>query len=282
MRYYRRFSMILLPLAGGFTGFLLGWVVFRGGVDPTPLTKGEQKNSELRSSLEKLRVDNTAPQADAQEAQVLPQGRSQPVPVQKYESSMDDLKELAVLRETLASANRSIAEHQAHAMRLQTELDQAREDHKRLAAMESELTEQLESSRRFAVAHEAALKKKTEQLALLETSTNPLREEAHAARQKVERHLQASAQMQEIFRRREAYLTALTNRYQEITEQFRAFASVLENRSGPVGTPSAGVSLAGPELARIRNTIAMAEEELRQLNSLNARALQIQKTLTAK
>jgi hypothetical protein len=77
-------------------------------------------------------------------------------------------------------------------------------------------------------------------------------------------------------------LNSLLSRYKEVTEQYRAFASILENRRGPEGTPGANISIAGPELSRIQNTLTLAEEDLRQLNALNAQALRIQKKLPIK
>ena len=60
------------------------------------------------------------------------------------------------------------------------------------------------------------------------------------------------------------------------TEQYRSMSGVLQAQR--TDAPAAGSA----DLARIQDSIAMAEEDLRQLNNLNAQALLIQKKMAAK
>ena len=131
-------------------------------------------------------------------------------------------------------------------------------------------------------AKDTELTEKNGQLAQLETANRKLSADSSAAGQKASQTLKYSDELQEIYRRREAALHTLIDRYKDVTEQYRAFASVLENRRGPEGTAGNGIATAGPELGRIQNTISMAEEDLRQLNTLNAQAIRVQKKLSGK
>jgi chromosome segregation ATPase len=282
MKHSRALSTVLLPVAAGLVGFLLAWLAFRSVDNTGRLAQLENENRELKATVETLRSGGVGPPDEPAGARSSREGRALRAPRSNAPALPDNLEELRTLRENLAAANQSNAEWQSRATQLQTDLDQLRESQKRFAAIESGLNEQLASANRLAAARETELNQKSEQLAELQASNRQLRDDIAAAGQKAAQQVQSSAQLDEIFRRRESYLNTLVSRYREVTEQFRAFASVLENRSGPEGTPSPGISVAGPELSRIRSTIAMAEEDLRQLNALNAQAQQIQKKLSKK
>ena len=276
--------MILLPLAAGMAGFWLGRTTVRGSEDHSRLLRLQHENSALKETLEKLRSAssattlNPAP-GNARDSRV---GPSQRAPVTGEPPYPDDSNVVRALRDSLAAANQSAAEWKERVAQVQTQLDLLKDDQKRLTAIESDLATQLASSKRLLDAQETELTRKTEQFAALEAANKKLRAETGAVGQKAAQLMQIAGELQEIYRRRESYLSTLMNRYREVTEQYRAFASVLENRRGPEGTPGTAISTAGPELARIQNSIAMAEEDLRQLNTLNAQALRIQKKLPLK
>jgi DNA repair exonuclease SbcCD ATPase subunit len=265
----------------GVAGFWLGRTRHPGS-NSELVAQLTEENRALKSAIEKLRSSpNEQPQpADIRDT---PKGgHAPPVPHGKESNHVDDSEALRGLRESLAATHRTIEELQSHATELSTQLDQAQQEQKRLAAIESDLTEQLAAAKRLAETKDTELDRKNNQLAQSEAANKKLRDDATASTSKSSQVLQASNELQELYRRRESYLHTLIGRYREITEQYRAFTSVLENRRGPEGTPGGSVSFAGPELARIQTSITMAEEDLRQLNTLNAQAQQIQKKLTTK
>jgi chromosome segregation ATPase len=271
---------ILLAVIAGSAGFWLGRGTSRGGAEIDRLAHLEKENVELRSMLDKLSRDSASEAgADRSPATNEP---NQKAPLRRAPVQSVDVEMLLTLREGLTSANRSIEEWRTKSVQLQTELDQAREEQKRLAMIESSLNEQLAATRRVAEAKETELANRNERLVALEAANKRATTDAGAAEQKSKELLKASDELQEIYRRRESYLNSLLSRYKEVTEQYRAFASILENRRGPEGTPGANISIAGPELSRIQNTLTLAEEDLRQLNALNAQALRIQKKLPIK
>jgi hypothetical protein len=131
-------------------------------------------------------------------------------------------------------------------------------------------------------AKESEIGRRNDRVAQLEAENKRLSADVGAAGQKAGEIQKSSDELQAIYRRRESALNVLINRYKDVTEQYRALASVLENRRGPEGSAGTAISIAGPELGRIQNTIALAEEDLRQLNTLNAQALRLQKKLSGK
>ena len=169
-------------------------------------------------------------------------------PLRREPPRTDDTEAVRALRDSLWAANQSIADWQAKTAELQTQLDQLREDQKRQSAIETNLNEQLASSKRLIEAKDTELSGKNGQLAQLETANRKLSADSSAAGQKASQTLKYSDELQEIYRRREAALHTLIDRYKDVTEQYRAFASVLENRRGPEGTAGNGIATAGPEL----------------------------------
>ncbi len=85
------------------------------------------------------------------------------------------------------------------------------------------------------------------------------------------------ADLQELDRRRDAYLTSIARRYHDITSQFRAMSGMLDSSRDPNAS-----ALSGAALTRIQNAISLADDDLRQLNELNAQARQLEKKLAKK
>ncbi len=110
----------------------------------------------------------------------------------------------------------------------------------------------------------------------IEIAYQKLRDQSGADAQKLAQLQQLAAEMREIQQRRETYLSIVLRRYRQITEQYRSLAGVLQDQR--TGTPSAGST----DLARIQDTISLAEEDLRQLSNLDAQALRIQKKMSEK
>lgn len=272
--------MILLPLALASAGFWLGRATYPSGGERARMMQLEAENAELKSSLRNLQAHSAAPDPH-DSTRVVPEPSSKH-PLRREPARTDDTEAVRALRDSLWAANQSIADWQAKTAELQTQLDQLREDQKRQSAIETNLNEQLASSKRLIEAKDTELSEKNGQLAQLETANRKLSADSSAAGQKASQTLKYSDELQEIYRRREAALHTLIDRYKDVTEQYRAFASVLENRRGPEGTAGNGIATAGPELGRIQNTISMAEEDLRQLNTLNAQAIRVQKKLSGK
>jgi hypothetical protein len=83
--------------------------------------------------------------------------------------------------------------------------------------------------------------------------------------------------LQDLDRRREAYLTSIIRRYRDITSQFRAMGSMLDSGRDPNAS-----TLSDAALTRIQNAVSLADDDLRQFSELNARAHELQKKLVEK
>jgi hypothetical protein len=114
-------------------------------------------------------------------------------------------------------------------------------------------------------------------MAQVESANARLKEDAALNSQSAAELRQTATDLEALFRRREMYLNNILRRYHEITEQYRAMSGVLDSRrdreAAPVNTT---------EISRIQNAIALADEDLKQINALNAQASRLEKKLPVK
>lgn len=180
------------------------------------------------------------------------------------------------LQDNLAQANASITALQSQIQDLQAQMQKVTAENKRLTASTDDLNDKLAGAGREAGALEQQLRIKNDRVAQLEAANQRLRNQNGADAAKAAQFAQLSAELQEINRRRETYLNSILRRYKDVTEQYRNLYGILENRR----PESPAVS--GADLSRIQNSVAMAEEDLRQLSGLNAQAARVQKKLSGK
>lgn len=238
------------------------------------LSRLEAENRDLRRhsdalarEMESLRRGAPAPAATGPTA---PQDRRG----ENY-ASLDQARLLIQLREKLAAANTTIQTLQERVQQLEAQVENVTEENKRLAASEADLKEKIGSTGRVLEAVQTELKGKDDRLAQLKTLNDRLRQDSRAANDKLTQMPRIVQDLEELDRRRETYLSNILRRYRDVTEQYRAIASRLEH---PADTAAA----AGAELGRIQNSISMAEEDLRQLLTLNAQAARLHQKLAGR
>ena len=183
-----------------------------------------------------------------------------------------DAQTIRQLNENLATATSTVNRLEERVAQLEGELKTVAEENERRAQSQQDLGEKIGGLNRIIAAMEREAKSRNDRLLQLELANKRLREENTAASRKSVEATNMASELQELFRRREVYLSGILSRYREVTDLFRSFSQTLENRSRQEG---GGGSSA--ELSRIQNSISLAEEDLRQLSSLNAQAMQLQR-----
>lgn len=213
-----------------------------------------------------------------------------------------ELQSAAVAAKSKASANEdqaAIAQRDATIEQLNTEINQAHtsiaglrrqlartreEDQRALAGaneryekMQANWQSRLDALQRELTAVQADLQDARRRITAVEAANAKLRSEntVHAARTAEREQLLAS--LQDLDRRREAYLSSIADRYRDVTNRFRTMSGMLDsNRQQSSG------GFSGAALDLIQNTISLAEDDLRHLNELNAKAFQLQRELAKK
>jgi len=113
------------------------------------------------------------------------------------------------------------------------------------------------------------LKFKAQRLIQVETSEKLLQEKLSKAELAAKRVVVVSKDVEDLNRRREATLLTLERRYRDVTDLYRNFSLSMQTRENP------GQGLQAGDLSRIQTALQQAEEELRQLRSLNARVAEL-------
>jgi len=177
----------------------------------------------------------------------------------------------------IASRNAEVARLQARVSELQTGVENATEENRRLASAAEELKRSLADANQTIETIRAELKSNSGRMAQIESANAKLKEEASTAGQSAVQLKQTASDLEGLFRRREMYLNNILRRYREITEQYRAMSGVLASRRDREAAP-----VGSTEIAHIQNAIALAEEDLKQIDALTAQASRLEKKLPAK
>ncbi len=114
-------------------------------------------------------------------------------------------------------------------------------------------------------------------IAALEQATAKLRGESSAGSAQTAQVGHLVSDLLDLERRRDGYLTSIIRRYSDITNQFRAMSGMLDSTHD-----TSSDACSGAALSRIQDAVSSANDDLDQLNELNARALQLRRKLAKK
>ena len=180
-----------------------------------------------------------------------------------YLKTIDELREqlkeqskaLSAAREVSARAEAAAGAQDAEVKKLRGQIDELRED--------------VQSARRVGEALQAELQAKSDRLVKVETSEKLMTDRLARAESAAAKVAGVSKEIEDINRRREGYLTSLLRRYREVSDLYRNFTLNVQTREAPGGGLQAG------DLSRIQTAFQQAEDDLRQLQALNARMAQL-------
>jgi chromosome segregation ATPase len=180
------------------------------------------------------------------------------------------------LHDSLAQSTAEAARLQAKVTSLDSRVETAAEENRQLSTAVEEGRKNLEDASQTTEALRAQLKAGGARIADLENLNAKLKDETATGRPLSTQTQQTISDLESIFHRREMYLNNILRRYKEITEQYRAMSGVRDGRDREAGP------LSSAEISRIQNSIALAEEDLKQISALNVQAERLQKKLPVK
>jgi chromosome segregation ATPase len=268
----RRWILWIVVLLGAAAAVV--WQVRAAGQQAARVAQLSAENQRLRERVSELTPAAAGP-AGVLAPPPAPESPVTPRPA-RTSANPEDTIALQRLKLSLADANASIARLEARAEDAQAQLRNLSLDNKRLSASEADLKDNLSAANQAVDALQKELKSSRDRVTQVEIAYQKLRDQSSGDGQKITQLQQLSAELQEIHQRREAYLNSILRRYKQITEQYRSMSGVLQAQR--TDAPAAGSA----DLARIQDSISMAEEDLRQLNNLDAQARLIQKKMAAR
>jgi chromosome segregation ATPase len=231
------------------------------------------QNEDLRGELDHLRRAQLPP-AVTPVPPASPRAATPSTPSTGAEALAAAEQQATRMRELLGQSSAEVARLQSRVSELQSGVENATEENRRLAAAAEELKRSLADANQTIETIRAELKSNSGRMAEIESANAKLKEQANASGQSAAQLKQTSSDLEGVFRRREMYLNNILRRYREITEQYRAMSGVLDSRRDREAAP-----VHGTEIGRIQNAIALAEEDLKQIDVLNAQAARLEKKL---
>ncbi len=254
----------LIPILAFALG-AMGWLAWK---KDQVLLSTLQRVARLEGELSKRGVvipaeDTPAPVAAPHPAPPQAAPHRESVDVGKYLAMIDQLRARAAELEKDVQEARLEAEHQREKLSTQTD------DLKRAADQLGDAREAILKQQRISEALDTELKFKAQRLTQSETNEKLLQDRLAKSEQAAKRVVVTSKEVEDLNRRREASLVTLERRYREITDLYRSFSLNLQTRETP------GQGLQAGDLSRIQTALQQAEEELRQLRSLNARVVEL-------
>jgi chromosome segregation ATPase len=178
-----------------------------------------------------------------------------------------------------------LAESHASITDLQTKLSDASDQiaktqasaDERLQKQQADTQAQLDDLQKKLDAALAASDIARQRAAVLEADNTELKTDSTTVNARAADVVKIISGLQDLERRRDVYLTSILRRYRDITDEFRAMSSIMDTSHDPGSSACSGAAL-----SRIQSAVTSAEDDMRQMNELNARSQKLQKQLLKK
>ena len=248
-------------LAGGFAlglGVVSGYGLLSLRQESLQVWALRRQNSVLQAALMRARLENPAPAPEAVFEPAVPgpkiiiQERRLPgeqIPV----ASAEMIAELERARKAAKTLEYELEVAKSNGAAITAESG-------RWQAATKDLEERLAASSRLAEALQTQFRSASERLSQLQIDTAAAKRESARLAESSAKGSSQSKAIDDLNRRRDGYLTSILRRYRDITDQYRT----VTQRSDHPGDLAAG------ELSRIQSAISLAEDDLRQIEGLNA------------
>jgi chromosome segregation ATPase len=270
-------------IAAGATAIALavtGWSVWRSRVLESNYNAARQewskKEAELLSRIRALESALADEPEELPPAAASPQPQPQPVKISVEDpvSRATLVRQLNERTEALAASEAAVSELQSRLREQEARTASLKEDLDRAQSAEKTALERLDVAQKALDTARAEAEVRERRLAAADAASTELRRRSEEAARKTARLARLLDELDDTARRQDAYLNSILRRYREVSDLYRTLALRLDNpREGP---PSAN-----NDLSRIQNAISLADEDLRQLRSLQAQAAKLQKEVAA-
>jgi chromosome segregation ATPase len=174
----------------------------------------------------------------------------------------------------LDAAGAAIQDLQHKMAQMDAEVSRLKEEGAAMQTAEKDLRERLDSASKLAEVLQAEMKSRDARLAQLQGSNKDLLRRSEDSARKLDRLMTLWEEVNDLNRRRDTYLTSILRRYREVSDFYRTLAL-------RVDSPREGTTPVNADLSRLQNAITLADEDLRQLRSLNTQAERLQREIAA-
>ena len=266
------FALLLLIAMAAATGALWQARVIRS--QSAQIAQRDRDNAQLRRRIDELSRAQAGSSVAPPPAPVNPGSMRPGSSAAAIEAAAEAEHRAERLRESLAQSNAEVSRLQALISDLQSRIESANADNGRLSAALEEQKRALADANQATENVRADLNANLARVGELTAANTRLKADAAAGKQSAAQLSKTVSDLEGIFRRREMYLNNALRRYREITEQYRAISGVMDSRRDREATPASSA-----EISRIQNAVALADEDLKQINALSVQAQRLEKKL---
>ena len=275
MNRWPRLVSSILPLLAACL-FLVLWI---GSRREARITQGEltplrKSYTEAESRLQTLEDQNNTLRKQLEANGMSPAVSAPPPHSAATSSSLEAVRRLALIQPQLVDTKAALQALQQRAQQLDSTATQLQSENKRLTAAASEARDEADSLRRLNETIDAELKSKTARADAADTLSRRAQAETGDVKQKLNLTTSILRDLDEIARRRDTYLSNLQRKYRDVNDQLRALTVRLEHYRDSNSAPSFST-----DLPRLQSLVQSAEEDLRQVQTLNAQAQRLSQKL---
>jgi chromosome segregation ATPase len=275
MKNWPRLASNILPVLAACL-FLALWL---GARKDARLTGGELTQIRKEHGEAELRVQTLEDQNTTLRKQLEANGVSPALPPPPSRSAaasslVDAVRRLAQTQQQLADTKAQLQTLQQHAQQIEFNLSQLQNDNKRLTTTAGEAREEADGLRRLNETIEAELKSKAARVDTAEALARRAQSETGDARQKLNLTASTLRELDDIANRRDSYLSNLQRKYRDVNDQLRSLTARLDRYRDSNSAPEFST-----DLPRLQSLVQSAEEDLRQVQSLNSQAQRLSRKL---
>ena len=278
MTRWSRLATSVVPLVAACL-FLILWIGSRreAHLASADVAHVRKAYADAETRVQTMEGQNAALRAQLESSGLHPAVPPPPPRSASASATVEAVRVLALTQRQLSDTKATLQASQLRLQQLEASLEQLQADNKRLESAASEAREEAESLRHMNETVEAELKSKTARADSADEQLRRVQAESGESRQRFNQAAATLHELDELARRRDNYLNNLQRRYRDVNEQLRALAARLDHYRD-----SSSASSFSADLPRLQSVIQAAEEDLRQVQNLNAQALRLSQRLQTK
>jgi chromosome segregation ATPase len=274
-RWPRLATSVVPLLAAGL--FLILWIGSRQAERRalSALAQSRQAHAEAETRVQTLEAQNAALRSQLESSGLHPALPPPPPRSAAASAGVETARALALAQRQLSDTKAALQGAESRIQQLEASIEQLQSDNKRLDAAATEAREDADNLRRLNETVEAELKSKTARADAADEQLRRAQAEAGDYRQRLNQVTMALNEYNDIARRRDNYLNNLQRRYRDANEQLRSLSARLDRYRDSSSAPSFSA-----DLPRWQSILQASEEDLRQVQALDAQAQRLSQRLT--
>ncbi len=278
MTRWPRLATSVVPLVAACL-FLILWIGSRreGRLAGADVAHVRKAYADAETRVQTLETQNAALRSQLEASGLHPAIPPPPPRSASASAGVETVRVLALTQRQLSDTKTALEAAQSRLQQLEASLEQLQSDNPRLQTAANEAREEADNLRRVNETVEAELKSKTARADAADEQLRRAQAESGESRQRLNQAAATLHELDELARRRDNYLNNLQRRYRDANEQLRSLSARLDHYRDSSSVPNVS-----SDLPRLQSVVQAAEEDLRQVQNLNAQALRLSQRLQTK